>query len=240
MFHNILLIILIILFSYIIYLFFKVRNKIKNLSQEIWGTKSLIEGIRKQELETASTPKSIMGMEKLDLPKLNKDFKELNINELKRDSEMKIVNCLNAIETKNTDNLKEDILNVWVSSKLEDLKDNVVSYDNIKFHNTILNRYEKNNAVATIKIQTALEYIYKKNNKSPRKIQTRFELEYIYIIDSTKLGSYQNILGINCPNCGAPIKSLSQESCDHCKTGLVIYIKDITKKAWILNNIKEF
>ena len=240
MFHNILLIIFILLFSYVIYLFFKVRTKIRNLSEEVWGTKSLIKGIRKQELEAASTPKSIMGMEKLDLPRLNKDFKELNINELKRDAEKKILSCLNAIETKSTKDLKEEILNVWVNSKLEDLKDNVVNYDNIKIHNTILNRYTKDDAVATIKIHTALEYIYTKNNKKPRKIQTRFEVEYIYIIDADKVSKYKNILGLNCPNCGAPIKSLSQETCEHCKTGLIIYIKDITKKAWILNNIKEF
>ena len=103
-------------------------------------------------------------MEKLDLPRLNKDFPELNINELKRDSENKIICCLNAIETTNLENIKEEILKIWISSKLEDLKDKNVCYDSIKIHNTILNRYEKDDSIATIKIHTALEYNYSINN----------------------------------------------------------------------------
>lgn len=240
MIHDILLIIFIVLLLIVISIFFIVRTKLRNLSQELWGTKSFIKGIKQQELETISTPKDIMGMEKFDLPKLNEDFKELNINELKRDSEKKIINCLNAVETNDTSNLKEEILKVWVNSKLEDLKGKQVSYDSIKIHKTILNRYEKNEAIATIKIQSSLEYIYDDGRKKgPRKIQTRFELEYIYIIDADKLGS-KDIVGLNCPNCGAPIKSLSYDKCDYCNVGLVNYIKDVTKKAWILNNIREF
>ncbi len=239
MIHDILLIIFIILFMGVILIFFVVRKKLREISYEAFGTKNIIKGIKEQELETQSTPKSIMGMEKLDLPKLNKDFRELNINELKRDAEKKIFNCLDAIETKNTNKLKEEILKVYVNSKLEDLKDKEVSYDSIKIHNTILNRYEKDDAIATIKIHTALEYIYKYDNKSPKKVQTRFEVEYIYVFDAEKLG-YKSIVGLNCPNCGGPIKSLSDDVCDYCGSGIISTFKNITKKAWILNNIKEF
>ena len=240
MIHDILLIIFIVLLLGVISIFFVVRVKLRNLSEEIWGTKSFIKGIKKQELETISTPKDIMGMERLDLPKLNKDFKELNINELKRDAEKKIINCLNAVETNDTSNLKEEILKVWVNSKLEDLKGKPVSYDSIRIHKTILNRYEKNDAIATIKIQSSLEYIYDdESKKGPHKVQTRFEVEYIFVIDAEKLGD-KNIVGLNCPNCGAPIKSLGYDKCDYCNTAIKNYLKDVTKKAWILNNIKEF
>ena len=234
-----LLIICSLLFASVIVIFFIVRSKIREFSQEAFGTKSLIKGIRQTNLEAMETPKSIMGMEKLDLPKLNEDFKELNINELKRDAEGKIINCLNAIETKNTDILKEEVLKVYVNSRLEDLKDNNVSYDSIKIHNTILNRYEKNDAIATIKIHSAIEYIYTYNNKRPRKVQTRFEIEYIFVLDADKLG-YKTILGLNCPNCGGPIRSLSDEVCSYCGGGIINSFKDVAKKAWILNNIKEF
>ena len=239
MIHDILLIICILLFSSVIVIFFIIRNKLREISYEAFGTKNLIKGIRQTNLEAMSEPKSIMGMEKLDLPKLREDFKELNINELKRDAEQKIINCLNAIETKNADNLKEEVLKVYVNSRLEDLKDKNVSYDSIKIHNTILNRYERNDAIATLKIHSAIEYIYTYGKKSPRKVQTRFEVEYIYVLDAEKLG-YKTILGLNCPNCGGPIRSLSDDICTYCGSGIINSFKDIAKKAWILNNIKEF
>lgn len=237
---NSLLIILLIIFSVlffcVILIFFKVRNKLSEFSKTAFGTEDIIKGIKNQELETISEAKTLTGMEKLDLPRLMNDFKDLNINELKRESEKKIVKCLNAIETKDIKNIKEEILKVWINSRLEDLKDNNVSYDEIKFHNTILNRYEKNDAIATIKIHTALEYIYSKNNKSPQKVQTRFELEYIYIIDEDKISSQVKGIGLNCPNCGAPIKNLGSKSCSYCGSGVI----DIVKRTWVLNNIKEF
>lgn len=237
---NSLLIILLVIFSVlffcVILIFFKVRNKLREFSKTAFGTEDIIKGIKNQELETISETKTLTGMEKLDLPRLMNDFKNLNINELKRESEKKIVKCLDAIETKEIKNIKEEILKVWINSRLEDLKDNNVSYDEIKFHNTILNRYEKNDAIATIKIHSALEYIYSKNNKSPQKVQTRFELEYIYIIDEDKISSQVKGIGLNCPNCGAPIKNLGSKSCSYCGSGII----DIVKRTWILNNIKEF
>lgn len=237
---NSLLIILLVIFSVlffcVILIFFKVRNKLREFSKTAFGTEDIIKGIKNQELETISEAKTLTGMEKLDLPRLMNDFKDLNINELKRESEKKIVKCLDAIETKDIKNIKEEILKVWINSRLEDLKDNNASYDEIKFHNTILNRYEKNDAIATIKIHSALEYIYSKNNKSPQKVQTRFELEYIYIIDEDKISSQVKGIGLNCPNCGAPIKNLGSKSCGYCGSGVI----DIVKRTWVLNNIKEF
>ena len=232
----ILLTIFSILFLMVIVLFFIIKNKIGEFSKAAFGTSNLIKGIKDQELDIREDAKTLTGMEKLDLPKLMNDFKELNINELKHESELKVVKCLHAIETKKIENIKEEILKVWINSKIEDLKNDSVNYDNIKFHNTILNRYEKSDAIATIKIHTALEYIYSKNNKSPHKVQTRFELEYIYIIDSDKLDSQVKGIGLNCPNCGAPIKNLGSKSCDYCGSGVI----DIAKRTWVLNNIKEF
>lgn len=231
-----LLIIFSLLFLGVIIIFFKVRNKLREFSKTAFGTEDFIKGIKSQELEVLSEAKTITGMEKLDLPKLKEDFKDLNINELKTESEKKIVKCLNAIESKKIENIKEEILKVWINSRLEDLKDDNVNYDQIKFHKTILNRYEKNDAIATIKIHTALEYNYSKNNKSPQKVQTRFELEYIYIIDEDKISSHTKGIGLNCPNCGAPIKNLGSKSCDYCGSGVI----DIVKRTWVLNNIKEF
>ena len=231
----ILLSLFIILFLAIINIYFHIKSKLKSFSQEAFGTENIIEGIKKEELETQSTPKTITGMEKLDLPRLNNDFKNLNINELKRDSESKVINCLKQIEKKDSSNVKEEILKIWINNKLQELKDKNVTYDSIKIHKTILNRYEKKDAIATIKIHIALEYIYREDNKSPQKIQTRFELEYIYVIDEEKIGTLKGV-GLNCPICGAPIKNLGDKMCDYCGSGVI----DILKRTWVLNNIREF
>ncbi len=231
----VLLSIFIILFLIIISIYLHLRNKVRSFSKEAFGTEDIIKGIKQEELETLSTPLTLTGMEKLDLPRLNKDFKNLNINELKRDSENKVISCLNAIETKDSNNIKEEILKIWINNKLQDLKDKNVTYDSIKIHKTLLNRYEKNDAIATIKIHIALEYIYHEDKKSPQKIQTRFELEYIYIIDEDKIGMEKGV-GLNCPNCGAPIKNLGDKICSYCGSGVI----DILKRTWVLNKIREF
>ena len=128
----ILLTIFSILFLIVIVLFFVIKNKIGEFSKAAFGTSNLIKGIKDQELDIREDAKTLTGMEKLDLPRLMNDFKELNINELKHESELKVVKCLHAIETKETENIKEEIIKVWINSKIEDLKNDSVNYDNIK------------------------------------------------------------------------------------------------------------
>ena len=57
----------------------------------------------------------------------------------------------------------------------------------------------------------------------------------IYIIDENKI-DYHARVGLNCPNCGAPIKNLGLKTCDYCGSGVI----DIVKKTWFLNNFREF
>ena len=115
------------------------------------------------------------------------------------------------------------------------MKDSNVVYNHIKIHKTVVNNYEKNDSVATITLASSVEYFYKKDNEPGKKKQVRFKCEYIYIIDSLKVGNVK-ALGLNCPNCGAPIKTLGHKYCEYCNTGVI----DIVKKNWIINNIKEY
>ena len=41
---------------------------------------------------------------------------------------------------------------------------------------------------------------------------------------------------LNCPNCGAPITTLGEKYCRYCNTG----IKDLVKRSWVINNIKNY
>lgn len=54
----------------------------------------------------------------------------------------------------------------------------------------------------------------------------------IYVYDVSKSNSLTiKALGLNCPNCGAPVTSLGDKKCEYCGTG----IKDIVKKNWVIN-----
>ena len=189
-----------------------------------------------RNIEANEIPKSVSSMDNLYLTKIKKDFPDLNINELKSDCEKIILDTLNAIEKKDEYALiSSEKVNSYIKSKIDDLKDSNVIYDHIKIHRTVISNYERNDNVATITFVSSLEYFYKKDNELGMKIQTRFKCEYIYIINSSKIGNVK-ALGINCPNCGAPIKTLGHKYCEYCNVGIV----DIVKKNWIINNIKEY
>ena len=164
----ILLVIIVIAILYI-------KTTISNFLEKYFGTRDLKEAIEKSEIENENTPKSLSSMETLSLSSLKKDFPELNINEIKSMAENTITNYLRSISKKKIDDIKNynDNIKNMVLAKIEDLGDNKVSYEDIKYHKTVINRYEKSKSIATLYMASALEY-YKKDNKGRKKIQDRF------------------------------------------------------------------
>lgn len=233
----IVLVLILIIISICFGVYFVISKKIKNFTLKYFGTDNLKEAIETSEVLASNTPKSLSSMETLSLNQIKKDFPELNINELKSMAEKSILEVLDAIENKKTNNsFINEKVNTWVKSEINDLKDTTVHFDSITFHRTVVNRYENSNGIATIYLQTALEYFYKKDGEIGKKIQDRFKLEYIYIIDSSKVESEKRVLGLNCPNCGAMVTTLGNKVCNYCGSG----IKNIVKRNWTLNNILRF
>lgn len=233
------LIMILIFLVVIAILFLEIRKKIREFSETVFGNANMLEGIKQQKLVLANEPKSIGGMEKLVLPNLAKDFPNLNISEMKQMAENSILLCLKSIENKRIEKFdltSEKVVN-WIKSKIDDLKaDEKINYDSIRFHKTVLNQYIKKDGMCSLVFQTAVEYLYKKNNGDYEKIQDRFSIEFIYIFDDLKLGKNQGGIALNCPNCGAPIKDLGVKCCSYCGTGVI----DLVKKTWILNDISQF
>lgn len=218
------LIIMLTIISIIVISYYLIKVKLKNLSKQFFGTSDYMTAIKKLELENENTPKTLMGMESLHLPKIQKDFKDLNPNELKSLCEQNILTALNAINEKDN-RIFNDKVNSWIKQKIN----NNIVYENIKIHKTIIERYEKNDSVATIYFQTSLEYF--QNNK---KVQDRLQTEYIYIIDETKLEKNTKYIVLNCKNCGAPIRNINKH-CPYCGSETI----DLIKKTWVFNNIKQ-
>ncbi len=239
------LLIIFVLLIGIILLFLFIRKKVRAFLLEYFGTSSLKEAIEKSKITDSETPKTVYSMENVYLDQIKKDFKGLNINELKSSAEMNIRNVLHAIETKDISLLKNknDRIYAYATSKIEDLKDGVFVCDNISFHKTVLSKYEKHNEVATMEFQTSLEYYTKDNKNILRKKQTRFKTQFIHVIDQQLYGENKiKILGLNCHNCGAPIKDIDNNKCEYCKSSLVIpqVGVEMVKRIWFLNNLKEY
>ena len=218
-----------LLISFIVFGYFYIKTKIKNY----FGS-SIKDIINQAKIEDEEIPKSLSSMDSIYLEQVKKDFPDVNINEIKRLAESEILKIFNAIEKKDN-GLVKGKMKTLVDSKIEDIKNRSISYDNIKFHNTVLSKYENSNSIATITIGSSFEYILNDGEKQ-KKIQDRAKVEFIYIIDAAKVDVNKKTLGINCSNCGAPVTSLGNKNCNYCGTS----VKDIVKKVWTINDVKFY
>lgn len=223
----------IVILIFICYVY--IKRKIKRELNK-YGLSSIKDIIEQARLEDEELPKSLSSMDSIYLEGIKEDFPDMNINELKSTSESIILECLNSIEKKETKNTNNSKIKAFINSEIEDLKESEISYDNIKFHNTVISKYENNNGIATITFGSSLEYYIKKDNSTKKKIQDRFKTEFIYIVDSDKVPISKKALGINCPNCGSPIKSLKDIKCEYCGTKII----ELVKRVWTCNNIKRY
>ena len=227
---------IVLLIIFIVFCYFFVRNKLRNISMKYLGTTDIKSVIEKAQLEDEELPKSLSSMDSVYLEQIKKDFPDININELKRMCEKEIINAYRAIENKDTSGISSGKIKSFVASAIDDLGNESVSYDDLSIHKTVVAKYEKSGGVATIYFATSFQYIMKKSNGISKKVQDRVRCEYIYIIDASKVEEYEKVLGINCPNCGAPVTSLGNKSCSYCGTGIV----DVVNKVWIINDLVRY
>lgn len=211
--------------------------------------KSLYDEAKEAEALEKTRQKQVSGMTKMLLPEIQRDFKNFNEKEIYLLVEKGLTAIFNSLENEDSSYLKDDEFNIIkqkIDEQIIDLQNNNISYrfDDIVFHKHAIKSYKKQKDVATLEISTSLEYYYnkRKNNKDISqdniKRQTRYTTQLVYIIDNTKTGFDINILGLHCPNCGSPVKSLSQTECSYCKGAINIQIASLLK-CWKIVNYKE-
>lgn len=219
-------------------------NKTLN-SMGLENIKNVIQNPNNSFDDGKTRVKNATGMTKLLLPKINNDFPNFSEVELFSIIETNLRLVFNSIETKSIDNLnKVPILRDSLIELITDYKDNNISitYDDIKFYKHAIKRYEKSDGVATITTTSALSYYYKKVNgnkiveeSTSLPKQTSYTCKFIYIYDPTKVKDHKKLIGLNCPNCGAPVTDLGNKVCEYCHTGL----EDINLRAWMFSSYKE-
>lgn len=238
-----LLIVILAIFCGILY----VRHKAKEFSRTIFGTEDLSDGIRQMKREYASTPKSVSGMTNLLLPKIVSDFPDFEYDEMKERAENTLTQYLRAVTQKNTAVLTDG--NTELKQQLENhiqmlsIKGLWEHFDQIKIHRTEIHQYKKADGRCIITFQSALECFHYITDTSSviegskeYKYQTKYNTDLIYIQDRNLLeNELDHALGINCPNCGAPLSSLGAKKCEYCGTPVI----EINIHAWSFSDIKE-
>ncbi len=181
------------------------------------------------EVENSTTPKSVAGMTSLYLPKIKKDFPEFQYDEMKVRAENALTSYLLAISSMNPSFLKEEVRE---------------TYRDIKIHRTELANYRKRNGRCIVTFQSSLQSFYTKTDGSGKLLagnaqlytQTKYNVDVIYIQDRELVEKETDLsLGLNCPNCGAPISTLGSKVCEYCGTPIV----ELNIYAWTFSNIEE-
>ena len=221
----------------------KIRSTLKNLGYV--NFKELKDELKKGEIESKTNIKHVTGMSKLLIPKIIKDFPNFSETELYSKTESALLAIFNSLETKKLSNntelvlIKEQLLEIIKDYKESKIN---VTYDDIKFHNHALKYYKNFNGALNITISTSLEYYYTKTQNGKvlysdkdYKKQTRYTTEFIYVYDPSKIVKSKTLIGINCPNCGAPVKELGSKKCSYCSSSL----EDINLKSWHISSYKE-
>lgn len=244
------IIVLILILAIIITVYCGIRylqRKTREVSRALFGTSDITQAAKQMKQEYSTTPKSVSAMTSLLLPKIVSDFPDFQYDEMKERANNVLTGYLQAVTARNPALMKDG--NTELKQQLEDYiqmlsnQDLREHFDQIKIHRTEICQYRKTAGRCIITFQTALEcYHYITDTSSIKegskeyKYQTKYNTDLIYIQDRNLVeNELDNALGVNCPNCGAPLSSLGAKFCEYCGTPVI----EINIHAWSFSNIEE-
>lgn len=228
---------------------YRIKQKVRHISRTIYGTESLLDGIKKQEEEFAQTPKSISGVTSLYLPQIHRDFPEFNYAEFKQLTQTQLKAILLSIDAGNLELMVDTDRDLCEQIKLmiEDNEQRNVRhcYEKITIHRTEITRYQKRSGVCQITLQSAVghvDYVLSKegtlvSGNQNQLRQTRYNVDLIYVqdYDLAVEAKGDNAVGLTCPNCGAPVRTLGEKQCEYCGTA----ITEVNRNVWKLHAYEE-
>ncbi len=206
---------------------------------------SIKEMIKMGEFSYKYNHKNAVGMTDFLVPKIIADFPSFSQSELYNKVETGLLAIFESLENKCISKSDElDLIKEKITKIINDYKQNKidVKYEDVIFHKHAIKSYNKDSGVLSIVVSTSLEYFYEKrqNNKimikkNDYKRQTSYTTELIYIYDPDNYDKNKSLIGINCPNCGAPVKMLGEKRCRYCNSSL----EDINLKSWHISSYSE-
>lgn len=225
----------------------QISRKVRGFSRQILGTESLSAGLEKMQQEYSVTPKSVSAMTSLYLPKIKNDFPEFQYDEMKQRMENVLCSYLLAIDRNDPQELREGSAELRQKLKMhiDMLRDKGQNehFEKIKLHRTEILEYRKRDGRCIITFQSALQYHYYLTEAAKGIIagsadiltQSKFNVDVIYIQNREKAdGKYETSVGMNCPNCGAPIGGLGHKVCEYCGTPVI----ELNIYVWSFSDVR--
>lgn len=243
----IVLVLLLVLAGIGYYAYRTIRNKIREFSRTAFGTDSLKEGFDKVEAEYAVTPKSVSAATSLYLPRIMKDFPDFHYDEMKNRAENVLVSYLQSINSDNLSMLVEgtsELKNqLEMELEMQRSREERVHFEKIKVHQTEIYQYRYQKGRRSIVFQSAVEYYHYRTQggnvtvgSQNTKEQSKYNVECIYIQDRDFVENVDDAaLGVNCPNCGAPLSGLGAKVCAYCGTPVM----ELNIRSWNFSDVKE-
>ena len=233
----------------VLVIFLYIKYRLQRFSKEAFGTKDFAKAMKDIERSTESA-RSVHGMTDIYLPLIQKDFPDFDYDVFKGRVEGVLKSYFAAITAKDDGLLSPDcsqsIRNTVIGLIHElEAKDYVHEHREVTVHQMEIARYLKNGPTVTILFNAAVgmyDYVTDADGKvvmgnSEKKSQKLFDVALVYAQDPDKMSvsSMTTAMGVNCPNCGAPITNLGQKYCNYCGTG----IREINVRSWSFEYIQE-
>ena len=93
----VILVLCLVLAGIIYYTYCRIREKLRDTSRMLFGTDSMIEGMKQREAEVEMTPKSVSSATNLYMPSIMRDFPEFHYDEMKSRAENVLTSYLQSI-----------------------------------------------------------------------------------------------------------------------------------------------
>ncbi len=213
--------------------YFKIKRKVSQVSNLLFDTDDLIEGINAREFLVENSPKSVSGMESLAAPRLAEDFPELSLAELKSRNNDALYEYYRALQNEDLAKFADiDTLNAQLAEQIEQKRAAGIDIGAIKVHKQALRSYRKTAATAAIEFQVAYEYMEQKAGQE-QKQQKRATMKWVYRLDEANF-DLEATASKSCPNCGAPISGEGQSICPYCSANIKVdYLR-----TWVFSAIE--
>ena len=211
----------------------------------VFGKGGLIDEYKRQEQMLEETPKSVASMTRIFAPQISKDFPGINLEQFEARAQQQLVAALQAISAgdmgsiaRASDELKEQVSRQIEGNRAAGVRE---TYEQIRIHQTEISNYQKKGGTCVITFQSAVEHYHYKEKADKiiwgykdRKIQTKYNMELLYVQDAAQQ-TEGNAFGLNCPNCGAPMKGLGQQICEYCGSPVV----PVDTRVWRMVRFSE-
>lgn len=200
-----------------------VVNIVRGIKKTAHDTSELINTIKRATDETATTPRTISGVEPAMLVRIKRDFPDFNLEvgrEMVRNAITYYFSALNG-DPPDMGKLENVCTHALAGEIMALPRSDTTEYDKLRIHKIAVSNYVKRSSNATVTFQAALEY--QRPKKSLMQYVYESDLEYYFSEDNEGAvtvarcsycgGELEEHGGkLYCKYCGSPVESkLSEE-----------------------------